>query len=62
MLGTSQRETVGIASHQNGTMKRVEVALPVDQAVAAGVGDQDVQAGAAERAVLVGRVRVRAGR
>ena len=37
----------------------VELADPVDQAVAAGVADQDVQPGAAVRPVLVGRVRVR---
>ena len=40
--------------HQVG----VELADPVDQAVAAGVADQHVAAGAAVRAVLVARVRV----
>jgi len=37
----------------------VPLAHPVDQPVAAGVADQDVQAGAAEGAVLVGGMRVR---
>ncbi len=37
----------------------VELAHPVDQAVATGVADEDVQARAAVRAVLVERVRVR---